>query len=215
MAAALEETTGRDMNAPANIEIPTLPGTPVAGGFFAGLIRIGDETFALVVAPKAAGYTRKAWGEYGKTIEGARSYTDGMANTVAMAEAGSALAQWTRELNIDGHDDWYIPSRDELEICYRNLKPTETENYCSFRDGDNPSSVPVGYPYTEQNPAQTACSAFQEGGEEAFDANWHWSSTQYSATNACLQHFNDGRQDTGRKYYEFSARAVRRFKVSN
>lgn len=199
------------MNAPANIEIPTLPGTPIAGGFFAGLIRIGDDTFALVVAPKAAGYTSKAWGEYGKTIEGARSYNDGMANTIAMAEAGSALAQWARELNIDGHDDWYIPSRDELEVCYRHLKPTAEENYCYFRSGDNPSSVPVGYPYTEESPAQTASSAFQEGGEEAFDDSWHWASTQYSAYDAWMQNFADGGQNDDPKGNEYSARAVRRF----
>ena len=203
------------MNATVQInaaEVPTTPAAPFEGGFFAGLIRIGDDTFALVVAPKAAGHTRKAWGEYGKTIDGARSYNDGMANTIAMAEAGSALAQWARELNIDGHDDWYIPSRDELEVCYRHLKPTAEENYCYFRSGDSPSSVPVGYPYTEESPAQTASSEFQEGGEEAFDDSWHWASTQSSADGAWVQHFDDGYHH---KDYEYSARAVRRFKVSN
>lgn len=197
-------------------ELPTLPGTPFAGGFYAGKIKVGDDTFALIVAPKAAGHTRKAWGEYGKTIEGARSYNDGMANTIAMAEAGSALAQWARELNIDGHDDWYIPSRDELEVCYRHLKPTAEENYCYFRSGDNPSSVPVGYPYTEESPQQTCHrTEFQEGGEEAFYDSWHWASTQYSAYDAWLQGFAGGHQGGYHKDVEYSARAVRRFKVSN
>lgn len=203
------------MNAPLNTSaIPSVPGTPFAGGFYAGQIKVGNDTFALIVAPKAAGHTRKAWGEYGKAIE-AISYNDGMANTAAMQQAGSALAQWARELNIDGFDDWYIPSRDELELCYRHLKPTTQENYCSWRDGENPSSVPVGYRYTEESPGQTASSAFQEGGEEAFEAGWHWSSTQYSAYGAWVQLFDDGHQDDYHKGHENSARAVRRFKVSN
>lgn len=206
------------MNATVQInaaEVPTTPGAPFAGGFYAGRFKIGDEVFALIVAPKATGTAPdSAWGEYGKRIDAA-SCNDGMANTLAMLEAGAAQAKWVRELNINGFDDWYIPSRDELETCYRNLKPTTTENYCWFRDGDNPSSVPPGYPYTEASPAQTACTAFQQCGEEAFEAAWHWSSTQYSAYRAWVQYFGDGYQDGYPKGREGSARAVRRFKVSN
>jgi hypothetical protein len=86
-----------------------------------------------------------------------------------MAEAGSPLAQWARGLDINGNTDWCIPARDVLELGYRHLKPTTYENSCSFRDGDNPSSIPAGYPYTEQLPAQTAAEAFREGGAEAFE----------------------------------------------
>lgn len=44
------------MNAPVQInEIPAVPGTPFAGGFYAGRFQINGEEFALVVAPKAQG----------------------------------------------------------------------------------------------------------------------------------------------------------------
>jgi hypothetical protein len=194
---------------PAVLKTPAI-GEAFEGGFFAGRIRIGSNEFALIVSPKAAGETDMAWGPRGEDIEAARSCFDGIANTQAMAEAGSELAKWALGLDIGGHTDWYIPSRDELEICYRNLKPTGQENYCSFRDGDNASSIPPGFPYTEQSPEQTTASAFQDGNTEAFDDCWHWASTQYSPTYAWTQDFTDGGQYDGHKDGELRARAVRR-----
>ena len=168
--------------------------------------------YALVVAPKALGEAEGKWSTgRSKLIEGAGSYWDGLANTNAMAEAGSKLAKWARALEINGHSDWYLPSRDELELLYRHLKPTARENYCYFRSGDNPSSAPAGYPYTAQAPAQTASEEFRAGGAEAFEPVWYWSSTQYSADLAWDQTFDYGHQDNDGKCYEARARAVRRF----
>ena len=96
-----------------------------------------------------------------------------------------------------------------LELGYRHLKPTTQENYASFRDGDNPSSIPVGYPYTEASPAQTAAAAFQKGGDEAFEPEWYWSSTQYSSYGAWTQLFGYGSQYGSDKYRKFRCRAVR------
>lgn len=194
--------------------IPAI-GTAFEGGFYAGRVQIDGQQHALIVAPKAEGETTGKWGEYGQDVPGARSYNDGRANTLAMAEAGSALAQWALGLNIGGYADWYIPSRDELEILYRNLKPTDDENYCSFRDGDNASSLPAGYPYTEESPAQTAVETFQAGQAEAFEPRWHWASTQFSPHGAWDQDFDDGNQGNDHKGGELRARAVRKILISN
>ena len=190
-------------------------GAPMGGGFFAGMINVDTETFALIVAPKATGERIGKWNGSSKTVPGAESYSDGLENTIAMAEAGSDLAQWARGLKIDDLTDWYIPARDELELMYRNLKPTTQENVESFRDGDNPSSAPVGYPYTASFPAQTAASAFQAGGTEALEPVWHWASTQGAAdpSGAWYQNFLYGGQTSLRKSYEGRARAVRRMKI--
>ncbi|WP_225548159.1 Lcl domain-containing protein [Chromobacterium violaceum] len=204
------------MNAP--IQQPTIPaeiGTPFEGGFYAGQIRVDDAIFALIVSPKAQGETDMLWGEYGRDIPNARSCFNGLENTKAMSEAGSELAKWALELSINGHADWYIPSRDELEMLHRAFKPTSEENCCSFRDGDNASSLPAGYPYTELEPAKTSVSAFQEGGTEAFADIWYWSSTQCSPDNAWTQDFDAGGQSTHRKYLELRARAVRKILISN
>jgi Protein of unknown function (DUF1566) len=192
---------------------PTVPGTPFAGGFYAGRIRIDGQVFALAVAPKADGEFEEKWNSNTKAIEDAASYFDGRANTLAMAAAGSELAKNALRLQVGGHNDWYIPSRDEMEICYRNLKPTAEANYC-YR-GDNPSSVPPGYIYTEACPAQTQAEAFMEGGAEAFDDAWYWTSTQGAADSdyAWVQHFSYGVQGGYHKSDEYRARAVRRLLI--
>lgn len=200
------------MNAPMQQTIPAEIGTSFEGGFYAGRFNCDGAVYALIVSPKAQGETSMPWGEYGKDIPGARSCFNGLANTQAMAEAGSDLAKWALDLNISGHTDWYIPSRDELEMLYRAFKPTAEENDCSFRDGDNASSIPAGYPYTAEEPSQTAAaSAFRDGGAEAFADAWYWASTQYSPGSAWNQTFGAGGQNTSHKYGELRARAVRRF----
>lgn len=203
------------MNSITQITTPTIAGTPCAGGFYVGRFVLDGAEYALIVAPKALGeHQPTAWGEYGQNIEGARSCNDGRANTEAMAAAGSALGQWALTLDIADHKDWYIPSRDELELCYRNLKPTTQENWACFRDGDNPSSVPVGYPYTEESPVQTTAAEFQEGGPEAFQPEWYYASTQSSPNAAWIQVFDDGTQNGDRKDDARRAVAVRRYKIT-
>jgi hypothetical protein len=129
-----------------------------------------------------------------------------------MGEAGLRLAKWAQSLDIAGHTDWHIPSRDQLEICYRTLKPTSADNYTRY--GDNPSAVPVTWPYGVQTPAQTSAEAFQSGGPEAFEARWYWTSTQYSDSDAWDQYFDFGSQDNSSKSYEGRARAVRTIQLT-
>lgn len=186
-------------------------GTPVEGGFFAGYISTPEGRFGIAVAPKATGELKGAWLKSEADVPGARSCYDCRSNTLALAEAGSDLAKQILALDINGCTDWALPSRDVLELLYRNLKPTTRLNWASFRDGDNPSSIPVGYPYTEESPAQTVAEAFRERGPEALQETWYWSSTQYSDANAWFQYFYNGYQDYDLKSASVCARAVRRF----
>jgi len=194
-------------------EIIPLLGTSMGGGFYAGRIRIGDQVFALIVAPKAEGERDEIpWNENEERVTGALAYDDGYANTLAMAEAGSEFAQWARSLRIGGFDDWYLPSQDEMEVCYRNLKPTTRANYCYARSGINLAAVEPTRPYTPEHPVQTSADLFQEGGAEAFAAEWYWSSTQRASASdyAWHQDFTNGYQLGSHKSYAGRARAVRR-----
>lgn len=95
------------------------------------------------------------------------------------------------------------------ELQYRHLKPTTQQNYCWNRDGENPSSLPVGELYTEESPVQTTVEAFKAGGPEAFQPRWYWSSTQRSASNAFGMIFDDGNQLSYAKLNELRVRPVR------
>ncbi len=195
------------------IQTPSTVGDAFEGGFYGGKIRIGVAIFAIVWAPKAEGEIKGKWMDAYTDVQGATSCFDSMANTRAMAEAGSDIAKQALKANIGGHTDWCIPARDVLEMGYRYLKPTSEENYV-YRSGDNPSSIPAGYPYTEASPAQTTVEAFQDGNAEAFDEAWYFSSTQYSENNAWLQYFSYGRQYDSTKDYERRCRFVRLIQLS-
>ncbi|MBI4997829.1 MAG: DUF1566 domain-containing protein [Rhodocyclales bacterium] len=193
-------------------QLPSI-GAPFEGGFFGGLIRINEQTFALVRAPKATGqHDDIEWhGKY-DAIPGAQSWNDGLANTQAMAAAGSEIAQWALAQRIADHADWYIPAMDELEVLYRNLKPTTNENSPWGRSGLNVSAVPPTYPYALDVPLQTPAEDFQDGGVEALDSAWYWSSTQHAGYDdyAWCQLFGNGYQSYNRKDYDSRVVLVRR-----
>lgn len=185
-------------------------GQAYGGGFVTGITRDPDTGKRyLNITAGAAHELAGEWGEYGKKIEGADSFTDSRANTEAMAAAGSSIAQQVLELNIGGHTDWAIPARDVQELQYRHFKPTTQDNWAGRRDGDNPNSEPVGRLYSEEGPAQTVHEEFREGGPEAFKDNWYWSSSQRSAHFAFLMLFDDGTHYYGDKHAELRVRPVR------
>ncbi len=209
---------------------PTVPGTAYQGGFYAGRIVIGGSTYAIIVAPKASGHhTSKQWKTTNDTTSGTLSLHDGLTNSNAMNNANHPAAQFCRALTVGGYNDWYLPSRDELEVCYRNLKPTTTANavYASRMsnwsvgagvyngvdsqgNGDNDNSSPAESAYTAGSPAQTALSAFLTGAAEAFDSAYYWASTEFNAPNGWLQDFSDGNQTAGGKNNTTCVRAVRK-----
>ena len=194
-------------------EILPLLGTSMGGGFYAGRIRIEDQAYALIVAPKAEGELEStAWIARNKSVPGAMSYCDGWDNTMAIASAGSKLAKWAGDLRIGGFDDWYLPAQDELEILYRNLKPGTQENFCWARSGVNVSAINPTFPYTPTFPVQTLAEAFQAGAAEAFAQSYYWSSTQHASASdyAWYQYFGYGNQHHGNKDGKLRARAVRR-----
>jgi hypothetical protein len=195
------------------IQVPATIGTAFEGGFYGGKIRIGVAIFAIVWAPKAEGEVTGKWLDTYTSVPGATSCFDSMANTKAMAEAGSPIAKQALDASIGGHTDWCIPARDVLEMGYRYLKPTTEENDV-YRYGDNPSSIPAGYPYTETSPAQTTVEAFQEGNAEAFEEVWYVSSTQFSEDYAWFQDFRHGNQSHNYKVYERRCRFVRLIQLS-
>jgi len=131
------------------------------------------------------------------------------------ADGVHPMFEWASRLILGGHDDWYIPAKNELEIIYRNLKPDTTANNTS--SGANANAVPSATGnYTSSVPAQTSVSAFQSGGSEAFSVSptIYWSATEDSGTTlaAARQLFWSGAQGISNKSSsaDHYARAIRR-----
>lgn len=211
---------------------PTTIGEAYGGGYYAGKIVQGGTTYYLIVAPKSSGENSgKQWktsSDAGPTAT--QTLNNGPAASAAMNSATYPAAQFCEGLSIGGYTDWYLPARDELELCYRNLKPTTNANNTSARPkssytypegndvsgdtmGVNRNSSPTGAAYTSSSPAQTSVTLFQTGNTEAFAAGTYWSSSEYSDSVAWRQVFNDGNQNTTNKSITNYVRAVRRLPV--
>ena len=201
--------------------IPTRVGERNGGGFFTGVIRDGTTCYAIIVAPKSTEETSIPFKTSADATPNTQSVNNGWTNTNSMNNSSHPVAQYCRNMTAGSYTDWYLPSRDELELCYRYLTPgtgnnatgsTGMSGNATATHGENLNSIPVGTPYTSTNPDQTIVTAFRTGGVEAFDAEWYWTSTEASAgtTSALIQDFSDGYQGwTDKTYTGYRVRAVR------
>jgi hypothetical protein len=195
---------------------PTVIGEAFGGGFYAGDISVAGNGVAshyLIVAPKSSGEnSSKQWKTSNTSTSNTSSVIDGPTNSANMNNASHPAAEFCEGLTIGSFSDWYLPAKNELEVCYYNLKPTTTSN--NTGSGTNTNAVPSrGSNYTAGTPAQTSATDFQTGNTEAFAANAYWSSTESSSTDALIQNFSVGAQGNVVKTNSYYVRAVRRIAV--
>jgi hypothetical protein len=166
---------------------------------------------------------------------GCQTLNEGWFSTNAMYYAGDQFkypaAHWARTLIINNYDDWYIPSRDELELCWRYLKPTKNKNISyekkylstynysvngaytdnSTKHGVNLNSFPIGNGNSSVFPKQTNVAAFKLNGTEQFECKtkWYWTSSESMPQYAWIQSFNNGDQFVSR-FGMYHVRVIRR-----
>lgn len=164
------------------------------GGYYAGQINYADgRSFHLVLAEKAAETANRNYGYY-NTVSGASSQDDGAYNqgvieALGLTGGGSyppTAFQTTAAWSKDGHDDFYLPALNELNLLYLNLAPGKT--------------------------GQVAL--FATGGAQAFVANYYWSSTEISATHGNTRRFTNGSSLSQDKFNNAYARPIRRVTAS-
>jgi hypothetical protein len=201
-------------SAASNSATPVLTiGQAYEGGFYAGQIGVlGVATHNLVIGPLSTAQSTLQWKTSTTSTAGTSSVIDGPTNSANMNNASHPAAQFCEGRTIGGFSDWYMPAKNELEVCYFNLKPTTSSNTTS--SGTNTNAVPSrGSNYTSGTPAQTSATAFQSGGSEAFASDNYWSSTEFSATGAWIQYFGNGYQGYNFKSDARRVRAIRRVAV--
>jgi hypothetical protein len=107
---------------------------PTVGSFYAGgIVFYVDSTgqHGLVCAPSDQGSA--LWGCSGTNISGTSTdFGTGMANSLAIVNGCSQrpiAASVCNDLVLNGYDDWYLPSRDELSLMYQNLRAQNLGNF--------------------------------------------------------------------------------------
>ncbi len=111
----------------------------------------------LEAAPVSTEWTEKVWGGYGTAVTGAdgTAIGTGKQNTIDIVSQFGAqepyesktdyAAKLCSDLVSGGYEDWFLPSKDELNLMYTNLKAYEVGNfgnsyYWSSSEGDHLSA---------------------------------------------------------------------------
>jgi hypothetical protein len=214
--AALNSYGSSALSAESNSVTPALLiGSALGGGYFAGQIGVsGVATHNLIVGPVASTQTQLQWKIVATSTTGTSSNINGPANSAAMNDISHPAAQFCEGLSVGGFSDWYMPAKNELEICYFNLKLSTSSN--NTISGINPNAVPArASNYTSGNPAQTSAAIFRDpSGAERFQAAPYWSSTESTSTAAWKQNLDYGYQSNySSKTGSYTIRAIRRVAV--
>ena len=177
-----------------NTTAPTTPTTtaPSIGDTYqGGIVFYLDSNGGGLIAAPTDQSTGADWGCYGTAgnfgADGSAIGT-GAQNTIDI-ELGcttpGTAADICANLTLGGYSDWFLPSKDELNLMWTNLADS---------DGDGQNTGP-----SDPN---------NLGG---FSANSYWSSTENLYDDAWKQSFNDGYQgNDGKNGYDY-VRSVRAF----
>ncbi|MCH2023522.1 MAG: DUF1566 domain-containing protein [Saprospiraceae bacterium] len=127
------------------------------------------------------------WGCWSTFISGAAAtgIGSGATNTAAIllgCAAANIAADICTNLSLGGYSDWFLPSRDELDLMYQRRTII---NATAIANGG--SSLASGY------------------------YNYYWTSTQTGSKNAWRRRFYNGDHFSANKNFSYFVRAVRAF----
>lgn len=129
---ALEHVCGASP-APATGIPPLGAYWPGEGGHNGGLVRSenGKPDYYLIIAAGPGAEFRAEWGGYEHATGGANSASDGLANTAALLadDEDHPAAKRASEFTADGHSDFYLPARRELQIAEANAPELFSKGY--------------------------------------------------------------------------------------
>lgn len=144
-------------------------GALMDGGYFIGSVIVNGALYGVLLAPKVSGESASTlqWKTTNTSSSGTSSLTDGWTNTNNMNNSLHPAAQYTRGLNIAGYTDWYLPSKDELNLALVNegkLTVEERNNdaiYWSSSEANSSYSWSVDFINNQQRYDSNKNSAFR------------------------------------------------------
>ena len=78
------------------------------------------------------------------------------------------------KLGIGDKNDWYMPSSQELTLCYWFFKPAATNNNTASSPGEVATAVPPLPAFTKTVPEMNPDPMFNSGGSESFATSIYW-----------------------------------------
>jgi hypothetical protein len=108
--------------------VETIATLQIGSFAFGGIVFYFDGSGGGLVCAESDQSTGAEWGCYGTNIGGTGTVIGkGAANTAAIvvgcSQSGIAV-QICDDLVLNGYSDWFLPSKDELNLMYQNLKLT-------------------------------------------------------------------------------------------
>lgn len=97
------------------------------------------------------------------------------------------------EYSVNGYDDWFLPSINELSEMYMALKCNGEADYCL------------------SNLGKTHAVTSTEESRASFAKSYYFSSSEYNDSSAHIQHFSNGNRHSDSRGFKYYVRAVRAF----
>ncbi len=171
----------------AGVVLDSLYGKTFEGGLIFYLDTSTGEGFVAAPADQSTG---AEWGCFGTDIPGADGIVigTGSQNTTDIVNGcptSGIAARICDELILNGKTDWFLPSKDELDLMWENLADSDGNGT------NNGTSDP--------------------GNLGGFAAHFYWSSTEGDSFNAWYQYFFNGFQYIAHKVNNNRVRAARAF----
>ena len=143
-----------------------------------------------MVAATSDQSTSAEWGCWNTEIDGANGEAIGNGAQNSMEILNGCMdigiaAKLCDDLKLNGKDDWFLPSKDELNLMWTKL--ADADQNCENTGLDDPKNL---------GSFANAC---------------YWSSTEFSGNHAWAQFFFNGHQGYGSKLFSEHVRAVRAF----